>query len=222
MHIGSPPRPALCFLWLSAAFIEPGSRGFPLITNKEPTEIMGSLRVPKLPPPPNYPPPVSPIRSVFMSIPNQKELSGLSWIHMYTRCNALVFNSCSSYVSSYLSLLPLSHDILSHAALLCSLHRLPEYLCSSDGNYLLLGHHFLSFMTSFTQYRASAGQVLVFNLLSNLLNLLSLKCLSKSVTHNESMSCFDETARNLDQCCNCWLLFFFFLSLRILVDQSSY
>lgn len=38
----------LCFPWLSVALIEPGSRGFPLIPNKEPNGISWSLRVPKL------------------------------------------------------------------------------------------------------------------------------------------------------------------------------
>lgn len=55
----SSPPPSSSFPWLSAALTESGSRGFPLITNKEPTEISWSLKVPKVhapAPTPLYPP----------------------------------------------------------------------------------------------------------------------------------------------------------------------
>lgn len=61
----------VCFPWLSAALTEPGSRGFPLITNKEPTEISWSLKVPKLP---HYPRPISPQHDTFKSLPNQEKM----------------------------------------------------------------------------------------------------------------------------------------------------
>lgn len=78
----------LCFPWLSEALTEPGSRGFPLITDKEQTEISRTLKVLVAPlPKPNYPHPVSPTHGgKLLSVRNK--MTGLSWISLFNSYHA--------------------------------------------------------------------------------------------------------------------------------------